>query len=585
MREKRGTVTKQNESRPEEQAEAEQQQDFFESPLWVWLIYYLSFGAMALFALGTYRLVEGGRDPLSWAIFGVGIAGFALFAALDYLAGKGFAFEKVWKSLSSVHLAVILLLLLAGISIIGTILAQGDSAQDNIQLFENMIVSLFDLFGIVDAENQASLNAQHDRIHRAAERLYLFSERASFTRLYHAWYFYVLLALFSLNLIVCSVKRWSLTWRMIAGNELPVEEGSVKSKQARREIALRSSLTDAAAAVEASMRKGGYSPRRAESEGAVSFFGQRGAWSRFGVYITHSSILVILAGGIVGVTQGFKGYMQITEGTSESRFYDRRSKTTKILPFQVRCENFQVDYYGNSRRPKDYFSDLVVIQDGEEKMKKRIEVNAPLVYDDIWFYQSSYGETGQDAKATLRVAASPEDEGVVEKFTTVPREFPDLGVTVRVIQVLPDFATDQNQRPYSKSNQPNNPAALIEVTGEDGVARRSWLFQRFSEANTSKGLPATVTFLDFGGVQYTGLQVVYDPGVWVIWVGCTLMVIGLYVAFFTSHRRVWVRVEEKEGKVKVMLGGNANKNRDGFAESFQRLGDAIDPGTAGVSEA
>ena len=80
-------MTEQNDTGPAEEKPAGQQEDFFESSLWTWLIYYLSFGAMALFAIGTYKLVEGDRSALSWVIFGVGVAGFALFAALDYLAG------------------------------------------------------------------------------------------------------------------------------------------------------------------------------------------------------------------------------------------------------------------------------------------------------------------------------------------------------------------------------------------------------------------------------------------------------------------------------------------------------------------
>ena len=88
--------------------------------------------------------------------------------------------------------------------------------------------------------------------------------------------------------------------------------------------------------------------------------------------------------------------------------------------------------------------------------------------------------------------------------------------------------------------------------------------------------PVRVVLKDYSGVQYTGLQVVYDPGVWVIWTGCTLMVIGLYMAFFVSHRRVWARLEEKDGKVQLLLAGSASKNRDGFAEEFKRLGGLID---------
>ena len=34
---------------------------------------------------------------------------------------------------------------------------------------------------------------------------------------------------------------------------------------------------------------------------------------------------------------------------------------------------------------------------------------------------------------------------------------------------------------------------------------------------------------------YTGLQVNRDPGVWVVWTGCMMMCLALYVAFFLPH--------------------------------------------------
>ena len=67
--------------------------------------------------------------------------------------------------------------------------------------------------------------------------------------------------------------------------------------------------------------------------------------------------------------------------------------------------------------------------------------------------------------------------------------------------------------------------------------------------------------------MYTGLQVARDPGVWVVWLGCALMVAGICVAFLMSHRRIWVRVE----KGVVTIGGNANKNQGSFQLLMERL--------------
>jgi cytochrome c biogenesis protein len=56
-----------------------------------------------------------------------------------------------------------------------------------------------------------------------------------------------------------------------------------------------------------------------------------------------------------------------------------------------------------------------------------------------------------------------------------------------------------------------------------------------------------------------------------VWLGCALLVVGTYVAFFTSHRRIWLRVEEKDGEFKAVLGGSTNKNHVAFAKEFETL--------------
>ena len=154
-------------------------------------------------------------------------------------------------------------------------------------------------------------------------------------------------------------------------------------------------------------------------------------------------------------------------------------------------------------------------------------------------------------------------------------EVPGTGVRLQIERVYPDFAQDEMRRPITRSNQPKNPVAAMNVILPDGTTKLTYLFKYRPDLKTVAGLPVDLTFTDFSSLQYTGLQVVYDPGVWVIWTGCTFMVIGLWFAFFSSHRRVWVRLREEGGATAVVLAGNANKNRESFAEEFERLGDAV----------
>ena len=71
--------------------------------------------------------------------------------------------------------------------------------------------------------------------------------------------------------------------------------------------------------------------------------------------------------------------------------------------------------------------------------------------------------------------------------------------------------------------------------------------------------------------MYTGLQVAKDPGVEIVWLGCLLMVFGIYAAFFMSHRRIWVRIQDGA----VTVGGNASKNQGAFQQDFDRVVDRL----------
>ena len=51
------------------------------------------------------------------------------------------------------------------------------------------------------------------------------------------------------------------------------------------------------------------------------------------------------------------------------------------------------------------------------------------------------------------------------------------------------------------------------------------------------------------------------------------MLIGLYVAFFLSHRRVWVYIskEENADRCRILICGTSNKNKIAFEKEFTAL--------------
>jgi cytochrome c biogenesis protein ResB len=54
------------------------------------------------------------------------------------------------------------------------------------------------------------------------------------------------------------------------------------------------------------------------------------------------------------------------------------------------------------------------------------------------------------------------------------------------------------------------------------------------------------------------------------------MVLGIMIAFFTYHKRVWIRLQQGEkGQVIITAAGSANKNRKAFEEDFGRMFDRL----------
>jgi cytochrome c biogenesis protein len=49
------------------------------------------------------------------------------------------------------------------------------------------------------------------------------------------------------------------------------------------------------------------------------------------------------------------------------------------------------------------------------------------------------------------------------------------------------------------------------------------------------------------------------------------MSLGLFAAFFMSHRRIWVKAVEEKNSTKVVIGATCNKNRAAFERKIDRM--------------
>ncbi|MBI5026573.1 MAG: cytochrome c biogenesis protein ResB [Nitrospirae bacterium] len=455
--------------------------------------------------------------------------------------------DRVWDFFSSVKLVIILFIILSLTSIIGTIIEQQAEPEKNIRL-------LTKIFG----EGLAPI-------------LYEVFFRLGFMDMYRSWWFVTLLLLFSSNIIICSFERLPKIWRFVNEPMKPVKEDVINNLQTKKELKVKAGLSKAKDVVLNALKSAGFNASESKEEGgAVQFYSQKGRYTRLGVYIVHLSVILILAGAIIGIFFGFKGSLNLPEGEASSVAYSRSGKEIP-LGFTIKCNWYDTEYYGMSDMPKEYQSELIIVEGGREVLKKVIEVNTPLTYKGITFYQSSYGMVpNATGEFILRIVPKGRQESILRLRPNEVFEIPGTAIKGRIINFSPAIAQDPSGMLFTYADQMVNPAVGIEFTEGNKPKFTGWILKRYP---TTGLLPEghKVEFIDYWGVEYTGLQVRKDPGVWVVYFGCITITIGLFMAFFMSHKKIWVRLTEDKGHTKVRFGGIANKNKLSFQRDVDKM--------------
>jgi len=436
-------------------------------------------------------------------------------------------FAQVIDFFASVKLAIVILIALATTSVIGTVLPQGEPLEMVVRRYGPATARLIGLFQLQD--------------------------------MYHSWWFQWLLLLLSANLIVCSLRRFSSTWKVIQAPPRSVSDGLFETLPFQKKMRLSTNLDASRERVQALLGKKFKALKTLEAPSGLAFYAEKGRYSRLGVFLVHFSILVIFAGAIAGSLWGFKGFMELQEGEAKDKITIKNSGELRPLGFAVRCDRFLVSFYENGM-PKEYRSDLSILEGGREIQKASIRVNDPFTYQGITFYQSTWDRVPSTVNLSLT-----------------------QGEQVRQVTVAQGQVTEISGTPYSLSLERfvNNlsdfgPALGLVLLKDRQEVDHSWVLADHPGFHGNRLADFRIKVEKMNTRYVTGMQVNQDPGIWFIWVGSCLMLLGFIVAFYFSHQQVWVWIREKtdpKGKTRVELdfGGTAHKNRAGFILSLERL--------------
>lgn len=440
--------------------------------------------------------------------------------------------QSLWDFFCSLKLTIFLLISLALTSIIGTIIPQGKLAPEYI----------------------ASISATKFQIY----------SKLGFFDMYHSIWFITLLYIFSLNLVCCSVKRLPHVFKFISEPTLVLGESLRRGFSLKQEIGFSAPLDKGREALAEFLGKEFGAPVVTEHDGEYHLFAQKSAWCRLGVYVVHLSILVIFIGAIIGSLFGYKGFAAIVEGSNVSSI-QTHSGAEVPLGFELRCEKFSIAYY-DSGAPKEFKSILTVLENGQpvkDYTNVRVVVNEPLTYKGFTFYQSSFGQATESSDHAFSVKSR--SGGLSDRFTLQEGQAVTLkdGTSFKLLETAQDIS--QFMSGFS------GPAARVEVTSKGKAAQTFIVLKNYPEVNAQRGDDLVFQYEGSNAKMYTGLQVAKDPGVWVVWLGCMLMVTGLFIAFFMSHKRIWIVVSKGHAR----MYGNASKNQAAFQLQFEELSDKL----------
>jgi len=551
------------------------------------------------------------------------------------IKSRGRIVDSLWKLLASPRFAVLLLGFIALTALAGAFLPQQPSQQ---QL--------------------------HQLTARWGETWVAILNALNFFDLYHSRWFRASLALLCISIFICSLERLPGAWRLIRKRDAALAGGDPERLRIHHRFDYSSGAEEAAGVVRNRLRKKNLRARE-ETRGENHWlFINRGAYSRLGVYVIHSSIILVVIGAIIGNLFGFEGTLPIREGEKVDSFFLRDKKSGWMpLGFEIQCDKFSFSVDPQTGMAGNYESKLVIFDSGKEVNRVRLRVNHPYHHGGMGFYQSSYelyrdkaGEVGIDS-APIKVFSTDETQlgSVTLPGDGSPVEIPGGG-TMRFVRAQADKNTQAisgvivevdtgesgksilDLRPGRKTapssgsriveliarNLENGSevvrismregeekevregtrvklgayfpvfpvhgkeqaAARIFVTAEN-VTRQHMLFEAFPDFD--KGNAQDKLYYSIGKIEqpappkkydgpsymldevdalyWTILDVNHDPGVPVVYTGCVLLLVGLFVAFFRSHSKVWIKFSPG----RISMGGTTNRNRAVFEEDFSKL--------------
>ncbi|WP_242504228.1 cytochrome c biogenesis protein ResB [Promicromonospora panici] len=515
----------------------------------------------------------------------------------------------MWRQLTSMRVALMLLMLLAVAAVPGSVLPQRNQ----------------------DAAGVIEYLADHPT---AGEWL----DKAGFFDVYSSVWFSAIYILLFVSLVGCILPRSAAHYRALRGRppRVPSRFNRFPAKASATTDASPEQVADAVAArlrgkiswLPTFRVDRGEEAARGKRPASATVSAERGYLRETGNLVFHLALVGLLVSVATGQLLHYRGQAIVTEGRGFANAvvdYDTFEKGSwfrpeSLVPFSMTLDRFESEFASDTvafAQARDFTAHVTVTEPSGEQRPEQIKVNHPIVVDGAKVYLQGNGFapdiTVRDAEGEVafagRVTFIPQDtmytsRGVVK----VPDVSPGLDQIGFVGYFLPTAEVEADGSARSAFPQPVDPLLVLEVyTGDLGLDDGSP--QNVYELDTASLTPAldengdrvkvlarpgeTVELPDGLGTltlgdelpRYVALDLRHDPSLTFVLVFALLALGGLTVSLFTPRRRVWARAYAgQDGATVVEIAGLARGDDAGLQAEVDRALAAV-PGEVQQPEA
>lgn len=415
--------------------------------------------------------------------------------------------------ISDLRIAIVLLLVIAITSGVGTAIPQREPADLYHRLYDPQ-----PWLGLLNGDGVLALQLDH---------------------VYSSGWFLGLLAWLALALLLCS---WRRQWPALQA-ALRWIDYSTPRQLSKLSVAETLSTDTPEASLDqlaGLLRRQGWQIQRHDDRLAA----RKGLLGRVGPLLVHAGMVVLMLGAAWGALGGQRAEQYLAPGRSLELMDSRGSSQ---LTLALDRFSIQRDPAG---RPEQFTSQLRILEgdgSGGSLLKQaEISVNHPLRFQGVTLYQADWAL----ATISLQLGKSPLLELPLQSF-------PQLGEQIWGI-VLPT-RPDGSEPVLLSLGSEQGP---VEIYGADGIS-----LARLAPGGPAvevKGLPIRIESV----LPASGILLKRDPGVPLVYTGFAIALAGGGLSLLAT-RQLWAIAEQTAGQLHV--AGLCNRNLTGFAAELPQM--------------